>query len=63
MGKGKKYDLDEIIKMESEFKIYFRPIIEEDADGWGFLAENLKIGSSAVYPKIFDIRQTVKTRE
>jgi len=45
------------LKMENEFKCYLRPVIEDDQDGWGFLAANLKTSSSAIYPKIYNFRQ------
>lgn len=49
--------------MENEFKCYLRPVIEDDQDGWGFLAANLKTSSSAIYPKIYNFRQQERQRE
>jgi len=56
LNKGGKWDISEILELENEFKCYLRPVIEDTEEGWGFLAANLKVSSSAIYPKIYHLR-------
>jgi hypothetical protein len=54
LGKSNKTNLEEVKALENEFKCYLRPVIEQgDHNGWSFLADNLKLGSTALYPKIY----------
>ena len=57
IGKGKKHNLDELLKLEPEFKCYLRPVIQDDYNGWAFLAHNLQTSpKKAVYPMVFSLR-------
>lgn len=63
LNKGGKWDIKDILPMEDEFKCYLRPVIEDPQEGWGFLAANLKVSSSAIYPKIYNFRQQKRDQE
>ena len=49
MGKNGITSLKEVLQLEEEFKCYLRPVIEDDQNGWGFLAYNLSIPKSSIY--------------
>ena len=49
--------LEDIIPLESEFKCYIRPIIDDDDKGWSFLAANMKVRDRvSIYPRIYQWR-------
>ena len=37
IGKCTKTDLNQILELESEFKCYFRPLIQENQPGWNLI--------------------------
>jgi formiminotetrahydrofolate cyclodeaminase len=53
LGKAKKQSLKEILELESEFKSYLRPVIEEDQTGWGFITSSMIYSKESEYQKIF----------
>lgn len=44
--------------MEPEFKCYLRPVIEDNYDGWAFVANNLQTSPrKSIYPMVYSLRQ------
>jgi len=41
--------LQEILELESEFKSYLRPVIEEDLSGWGFVTNSMIYSKESEY--------------
>ncbi len=48
--------LKEILQLEEEFKCYLRPVIEDDENGWGFIAYNVNLPKSSIYQKLYKMR-------
>ena len=49
---------DEILPLESEFKCYIRPVIDDDEQGWGLIAANVKFPDrTGIYPRIYQWRK------
>jgi len=45
---------DEILPLESEFKCYIRPVIDDEEQGWGLIAANVKFPDRiGIYSKIY----------
>lgn len=57
MNKGGKHDYADIMSNEDEFRCYLRPIIEEENQGWGFIAQNVDSNNKNIYPKIYRLRK------
>jgi hypothetical protein len=62
MNKTAKNSIEDLLRLENEFKTYLRPVIEDEKHGWQFLAANLKSEGDAMYPKIFNFRQQERSR-
>jgi hypothetical protein len=58
INKGGRTNLNELLKMESEFKCYIRPVIDDDYQGWGLVANNVSTSpEGSIYPWIYKLRQ------
>lgn len=63
MNKGGRWDLQDIKKLEQEFKCYIRPVLPNSTQesGWAFLASSFD--DNTIYHKIYHLRQTKRLYE